>query len=135
MSIDYFCVPTSDLDSARATIEGEAPASLAALDKEVLAARLLRREPSFERFAVDHAEIARFEKTSTEEARAKYSHIELNWQGDGGYVQCTIENDHVHVAHGGGGDRHLAVVEVVLEEMTSAGLHVYDPQNDEMMNS
>jgi hypothetical protein len=132
MSVDYYCVPTDDVDSARAIMNGGSPQSAAPLDKEELALRLLRRLPSFERFILDYEEIARVQNMSVEIARAQFNYIELNWQEDG-YIQVTIQDSHVSVSHGPGGRRQLAALETIFDEMKTAGLNIYDSQNDEMM--
>ncbi len=104
--------------------------------KEKIANALMLSNPRLERFMLDYEEIAKFEKISIDEARRKYTHIELNPPEGDNAIQITIETDHVSVTtpYWYEGDEARGVFKEISTYLRlirkEAGYFVYDPQNE-----
>jgi hypothetical protein len=61
--------------------------------KERLAKALVDAGTGLERFVFDYAEVAKSLKTTEEDARRQFRHIELNGPEDGNGIQIMIEDD------------------------------------------
>src|SRR5215470_17978738 len=72
-------------------LDDEPPSSGKEALKEKLANALIAANPLLERFQFDYAAVAKSLKTTEEQARLEWRHIELNGPEDGNGIQITIE--------------------------------------------
>ena len=102
--------------------------------KEKLAAALITHNPRLERFSFDYSKIAESLRITEPEARARYTHIELNPAEGDLAVQLTVYGDHVDIAIpywyiGADADRVFSQISEYLRIIRrTAGFFVYDPQ-------
>ena len=61
--------------------------------KQRIAAALMAENPLLQPFVFDYSEIAQLEQTSTEEARRRWRHIELNGPDDDNGLQITLHDE------------------------------------------
>jgi len=107
-------------------------------EREVLKARLadalIAANPLLESFQFDYAAVAKSLKTTEEEARRQWRHIELNGPEDGNGIQITIEDGKatVTVPYWHEGDDAKRVFEEIWKYLkvfqTEAGYLAFDPQ-------
>lgn len=107
--------------------------------KQELVRALRAVNSAFEPFEFDHAEIARMQGTSEDDARRMWRHVELNGPDDGNGIQITLHDDHANVTvpywHRDAAARaawseiwsYLRVLE------SAGGLRTYDPQMEKVL--
>lgn len=115
-----------DLPRARADVASEE-------QRRRLAERLIEADPSLTIFVFDHDEIARSLRISQDEARRRFSHIELNGPDDGDGIQVTIldRGASVTVPFCHSGPRATRVLErawTYLRLLAADGMKVHDGQ-------
>jgi hypothetical protein len=102
--------------------------------KEKIAAALLTANPILERFQFDYAAVAKVLKTTEEEARIQWRHIELNGPEDGNGIQIEINDDKasITIPYWHEGFKAQSVFEEVWRYLevfrTEADYLAYDPQ-------
>ena len=145
MSYDLHCYrPTSSLPNvteAEALVEGfnateEAGEvrSTSTQSQEQIAAALIAHNPRLERFQFDYDKIAESLKVTEQDARRRYSHIELNTPEGDLTVQLTVYGDHVDITipywyEGNKADEVFSAVSGYLRVIRrTAGFFVFDPQ-------
>ena len=107
--------------------------------KRRVADALIAHNPKLEVFQFRSEEIAEFEKTSIEEARLKYRHLELNEPEDGGNgVQITLFDDEASVTVPFWHDNAAAVFREIWSYLSiisrETGYVIYDPQIDRIID-
>lgn len=102
--------------------------------KQELVRALREVNPALEPFAFDHAEIARMQSTSIDDARRMWRHVELNGPDGGNGIQITLHDDHANLTvpywHRDAAARATwTEIWSYLRALDRAGgLRVYDPQ-------
>lgn len=102
--------------------------------KRSIAVALMEHNPRLVEFRLDHNEIARLQKITVEEARARWNHIELNAPDGDLKVQLTVFWDHVDLSipYWYTGAKADAVFKQLVGYLRVirrvAGFFVYDPQ-------
>jgi hypothetical protein len=141
MSTNYYLLPKRvglDPKTARLFLQAETRAFSAippALDaatetkKRTIADALRRLQPAFREAVFRFDDIAKFEKFTSDEARRKFRHIEVNGRG----IQITIFDEYVHIA------RYFGMNAVDLDALFAAlcqdtGYVVYDPQLERVID-
>jgi hypothetical protein len=146
MSYDLYCyrpmASFPDATEAEALVEGfnaveEAgkARSTSTQLQEQIAAALIAYNPRLERYQFDYGKIAESLKVTEQDARLRYSHIELNTpEGDDLTVQLTLYGDHVDITipywyEGNKANEVFSAVSGYLRVIRrTAGFFVYDPQ-------
>jgi hypothetical protein len=142
MGVDYYLLPKTPINGdpvfARDWLEredrefGEIPGAVdPAIEtrKRKLAALLLKMNPEFSEFEIQHEEIAQFEKISLEDARRKYRYIEINGPG----VQFTIFDRYIAIGVYSKADTDE--LDAILAALSKEGGFVlFDPQSDEVID-
>jgi len=145
MSYDLYCYrPSSDvvnLAEAEAFIDqfnaaeenGEHHNDSSQLREDIVAA-LVQHNPRLERFSFDYGKIAESLKTSVEEARARFQHVELNPPEGDLAIQLIVHGDLVTINvpywySDNRADEVFSTLNAYLRVIRkTAGLFVYDPQ-------
>lgn len=136
MSFDLYLLPLKFWQGPRAagrlleSLDVESSAKqLAAVDVRTASDVLRAMEPRYTPFDIDHVEIAKFEKISVEEAKAKYSYVELNGPEDvhPPLSQFTFFRNHV-AAHWYDGTSEQEMFNYLAAIARHAGLCLFDPQ-------
>lgn len=118
-----------DLNNSNTRKEIKSPAI-----KNTIVAGLIKANPRFEKFSLDYDKIAEFENSTIEEAKAKYTYIELNLPECDSAIQITVEDDYVHISipywYGDGQSKPVfkELIEYLRIIQNIAGYMVYDPQ-------
>ncbi len=149
MSYDLYCFSVKSdpphLGEARAFLDsqeaGEAPETdTARALKRRIADALLACNPRLQEFKIDYATIARTQKISEEEARVKFTHIELDPPEGDAAVQIIMYNDHVAINMpywytGADADVAFKLVNEYLRVIRKeAGYFAFDPQTDRIFD-
>lgn len=109
------------------------------MKNEVVTA-LIEANPRFEKFALEYDKIAEFENITVEEARSKYTYVELNLPEGDSAIQISVENDYVSITipYWYENDKSTAVFEElhgylkIIRQV--AGYVVYDPQTEKVFD-
>jgi hypothetical protein len=144
MSYDIYCYKpsssTPNVNEAQAIIEKEESASVGNKEqaeiKEKIAKAILEYNPKLERFKFGFDKIAEIQKITVEEAKEKFSHIELNPPEDDDAIQIIIDNDNVFIStpywYEGEDAQNVfteiySYLKIIKKE---AGYFAYDPQTE-----
>ncbi len=142
MSYDLLCYPSKSgtVDKSEAqdfdSIEGSNADAPLRSNKQKVVSALVHSNPRLEPFLFDYPQIAKLDRISEEEARRKYSHVELNAPEGDPAIQLTIYDDRVDITipywYGAGESASVfaqlfAYLRIIRE---TAGYFVYDPQTD-----
>jgi hypothetical protein len=125
VSIDYWAVPAGDGRGARALLEtGQVPEGWPRVDKDGLAMLLVLRIPGLKR-----------ERTSDEDEIRLVWRTRLNASKAGGHIDVHLGDHLVKVSHGGlePDDAVTDLLVALFAVLEDHGLHIYDPQNDQML--
>jgi len=104
MSYDLYCFKpsssTPSLEEAQAVIESEEVLGQPEVDsaretKRRIADALMQHNPRLQEFDFNYAQIAKTMNISEEEARAQWTHVELNTPEGDPAIQITVFGDHV----------------------------------------
>jgi hypothetical protein len=136
MSFDLYLMPLRFWQRSRAAEKllerldlGGTNAEVARVDVRTAAEVLRSMEPRYTPFNIDYAAIAKFEKITPEQAKAKYAYIELNGPDDvhPPLAQFTFYRNHV-VAHWYDGTSEQDMFRYLAAIARFASLSLFDPQ-------
>jgi hypothetical protein len=136
MSFDLYLLPLKFWQGSRAAEKmlerldsGGLAKPIARIDVRTAAGVLRSMEPRYETFDIDYAEIARLERITPEEAKAKYAYVELNGPEDvhPPLAQFIFHRDHVEV-HWYDGTSEEEMFRYLAAIARQAGLSLFDPQ-------
>lgn len=146
MSYDIYCYkPKSKNPSLEEAVniiesyeyEDELMETSSLAQKKQLADVLITCNPRLEVFNLDYNEIAKLENSTVEEAKAKYTYIELNPPEEDLAIQLTIDDNRVSITipYWYEGDKINRIFHELLRYLKvinkEAGYFVYDPQINE----
>ncbi len=146
MSYDIYCYKSRldrpDLEEAQNAIEVDAEEETNS-DPETklkIAKALVEYNPRLEYFEIDYQEIAKLQKTTIEESKKTFSHIELNAPEGDLAIQITIFDNNVSVTvpYWYSGDKAREVFDKIYHYTRIirqiSGYYVYDPQIDKVFD-
>lgn len=144
MSYDLYFLRPADCespDTIGAILERDGAASTPddELRKHALSTALRRIQPDLQAETLDHAQIARLQGTSEEEARAAYDHVELNEQTSRTGIQITLFGDHATLTvpywHQGAAAEQVFtdIMRYAAVLVGEGGYRLFDPQLDEVV--
>src|SRR5215472_15931769 len=103
MSVGIYLLPlreTDDFDTAMALLDAldpKDPDYAYAIDAREAAQTILQLDPRYRPFEKDFASIAKYERITEEEARARRDSVELNGKADDGRPLAQFHFDRYHV--------------------------------------
>ena len=149
MSYDLYCFQpsssTPSLEEAQAVIESEEVLGQPEVDsaretKRRIADALMQHNPRLQEFDFNYAQIAKTMNISEEEARAQWTHVELNPPEGDPAIQITVFGDHVYINtpywySGPEADKVFRQLMDYLRVLKrTAGFFVFDPQKDRIFD-
>ena len=148
MSYDLYCFKpsssTPSLEEAQAVIEAEEVLGQPEVDsaretKRRIADALMQHNPRLQELDFNYAQIAKTMNISEEEARAQWTHVELNPPEGDSAIQITVFGDHVSINtpywySGPDADKVFRQLMNYLRVLKrTAGYFVFDPQKDRIL--
>jgi len=108
--------------------------------KKAIAEALMKGDPALEVFQFGFEEIAKFQKTTVDEARLRFRHMELNGPEAGPGIQITLFDDgaSLTVPYWHKGKKAKTVFAQIWEYLKViqrvSGYQIYDPQMERIVN-